>query len=54
MFGTPNEVKEEVKELVDVFFPGGGYIFDAIHNIQANVPVDNILAMIEAIQELRS
>ena len=53
MFGTPKEVKEEVKKMVDIFLPGGGFVFAAVHNIQANVPVKNIMAMIEAIRELK-
>jgi uroporphyrinogen decarboxylase len=44
-FGTPEEVAREVEEHVRVFAPGGGYVFAPVHNIQANVPVDNIIAM---------
>ena len=53
MFGNPIEVKEEVKRLVDIFSPGGGFVFAAVHNIQANVPIDNIMAMIETLQEIK-
>lgn len=51
--GTPKEVKEEAKKLIDIFSPGGGFIFAAVHNIQANVPVENIIAVIEVIQDYR-
>lgn len=53
MFGSPKEVKDEVKKLIDIFFKDGGYVFATVHNIQANVPLDNIMAMVEVIQELK-
>jgi hypothetical protein len=53
-FGTPKEVKEEVKKLIDNFNHGGGFVFSAVHNIQPNVPVENVVALIETIQEFRS
>ena len=49
--GTPKQVKDEVKRNLDVFAPNGGYVFNTIHNIQADVPPENIVAMYEAIQE---
>jgi uroporphyrinogen decarboxylase len=49
--GTPNEVKNEVRRRIDDLAPGGGFIFNAVHNIQADVPPENILAMWEALQE---
>ena len=52
-FGTPSQVKEEVKRLIDIFSPNGGYVFNTVHNIQANVPIENVTAMIEVIQEYR-
>jgi len=52
-FGTPAQVKEEVKRLIDIFFSKGGFVFNSIHNIQSNVPVENVIAMIDAIQEYR-
>jgi uroporphyrinogen decarboxylase len=48
---TPDEVKEEVKRRIDDLAPGGGFIFAAVHNIQADVPPENIIAMWEALQE---
>lgn len=49
--GTPAEVKEEVKRRLRDFAPGGGYILAAVHNIQADVPVENILAPYETGKE---
>jgi hypothetical protein len=50
-FGTAEEVYREVRERIDIFNDGGGYVFSAIHNIQANVPVANILAMFQAVRD---
>ncbi len=49
-FGTPQEVKDNVRRNVDALAPGGGYVFNTIHNIQADVPPENIVAMIEALR----
>ena len=51
MFGTPGDVREEVLHRCDIFGKGGGFIFNSIHNLQANVPVENIVAMFEAVAE---
>jgi len=48
-FGTPEEVAEHVRRNVEVFSRGGGYVFSAVHNIQARVPVENLLAMFRAL-----
>ena len=50
-FGTPEEVRREVAERIRVFAPDGGYVFNAIHNIPANTPVENLLAMFEAARD---
>jgi hypothetical protein len=50
-FGTPAEVKKQVIENCKIFGKGGGFIFSAVHNIQANVPVVNIVAMVDALKE---
>ncbi|MEW5976955.1 MAG: uroporphyrinogen decarboxylase family protein [Acidobacteriota bacterium] len=50
-FGTPQEVRQQVLERCEVFSKGGGFVFNSIHNIQARTPVQNIVAMIEAVQE---
>jgi len=49
--GTPEQVREEVRRRVDDFGPGGGFVAAAVHNIQANVPPENIMAMWETLQE---
>jgi hypothetical protein len=53
-FGTPVEVREQVLRRMEVLAPGGGFIFNAVHNIQANTPLANIVAMIEAVKEFNS
>ena len=52
-FGTPEEVKAEVRDRVEIFGRGGGFIFSAVHNIQAGIPVENLVAMFEAFRECR-
>ena len=52
-FGTPQEVYNEVRERIDIFAAGGGYVFNSIHNVQSNVPTENILAMFKAIDDAR-
>jgi uroporphyrinogen-III decarboxylase len=50
-FGTPDEVRREVRERIKVFGPGGGFVFATVHNIQACTPVENVLAMFETVRE---
>jgi uroporphyrinogen-III decarboxylase len=50
-FGTPAEVREEVLRRCEIFAPGGGFVFNAIHNIQAGTPVANLAAMFDAVGE---
>lgn len=50
-FGTPAEVREQVLRRCEAFAPGGGFVFNAVHNIQAGTPVDNIVAMVNAVHE---
>ncbi len=52
-FGTPDEIYREVRERIDIFSKGGGFVFNPIHNIQSNVPVENILAMFRAVNDAR-
>jgi len=49
--GTPQQVRDEVRRRIEDLAPGGGFIFNTVHNIQADVPPENILAMWEALQE---
>jgi uroporphyrinogen decarboxylase len=48
---SPETVREHVRERLAVFKPGGGYVFNQVHNIQANVPPENILAMFNAARD---
>jgi uroporphyrinogen decarboxylase len=49
--GTPEEVRDDVKRNLDALAPGGGYVFNTVHNIQSDVPPENYMAMWEALQE---
>lgn len=50
-FGTSEQVKAEVCERIRIFGPGGGFVFNTIHNVQARVPVANLVALYEAVRE---
>ncbi len=49
--GTPQAVKDEARRRIDDLAPGGGYVLNTSHNIQADVPPENILALVEALDE---
>ena len=49
--GSPQEVWDEARRRIDDFGPGGGFVAATVHNIQANVPPENIMAMWNALQE---
>jgi hypothetical protein len=51
-FGTPQQVKEQVKRQVSILNENGGFVFNTVHNIQANVPFENVVAMLEVLKEL--
>jgi uroporphyrinogen-III decarboxylase len=48
---APEHIREHVRERLAIFAPGGGYVFTQVHNVQRNVPVENIIAMLEAARE---
>jgi uroporphyrinogen decarboxylase len=50
-FGTPEQVRDEVRRRIDDLAPGGGYVFATVHNVQARVPVDNAIAAFQAARE---
>ncbi len=52
-FQGPEEVRREVRERIKTFKPGGGYVFNTVHNAQAKTPLSNFKAMIETIKEFR-
>ena len=47
-YGTPAEVRQEVRRVIDLLGPGGGYMLAAVHTIMHEAPAENILAMTEA------
>lgn len=49
--GTPQQVREEVRRVIQALAPGGGYLAAAVHTITNDVPPENILAMVDAIEE---
>ena len=50
-FGAPAQVREQVLRRCEIFAGGGGFVFNTVHNIQARTPVENLVAMIEAVRE---
>jgi len=51
-FGTPAQVKDQVKLQCEILNNNGGFVFNTVHNIQANVRFENVVAMLEALKEL--
>jgi hypothetical protein len=49
-FGTSEEVKEQVDKRLKVFMEGGGFVFNAVHNIQAKTPIENIISMLDVVR----
>jgi len=49
--GTPSEIREHVRKNIDIFGRDGGFVFTQVHNIQQNVPVENVEAMFDAVYE---
>jgi uroporphyrinogen decarboxylase len=49
--GTPAQVRDHVRRQMDIWRPGGGYVFQQVHNIMADVPAANIVAMFDAVRE---
>ncbi|MCX6895358.1 MAG: methyltransferase, partial [Verrucomicrobia bacterium] len=49
--GTPAEVYRQVRERIDLFNQDGGFVFDAIHNLQGNTPIDNVVALFAAVRD---
>ncbi|NQU10189.1 methyltransferase [bacterium] len=52
-FKTPADVRAEVHRRCEVFSPGGGFMFNSVHNVQARSPVANVVAMLEAVRGFR-
>ena len=53
-YGTPDEVRRHVIGQCEIFGKDGGFVFNSVHNVQANVPVENIVAVFDALKELRT
>ena len=51
--GKPQEIKDAVRKQIEILSPDGGFVFAAVHNIQADVPPENILALFAGIAEYR-
>jgi uroporphyrinogen decarboxylase len=49
--GTPREVRDEVRRVIDIMAPGGGYMVSSVHSVMNDVPAENILAMVDAVME---
>jgi uroporphyrinogen decarboxylase len=52
-FGTPDEVGAETRRIIEVLGKGGGYVLNSVHNIQSEVPAENIVAMFDAARDHR-
>lgn len=50
-YGTPEQVRQEVRRVIQVLAPGGGYLLAAVHTLLDEVPGENILAMVDAAEE---
>jgi uroporphyrinogen decarboxylase len=48
--GTPAQVRDDVRRRVEALAPGGGFVFQQVHNIMADVPPENVVAMFEAVR----
>ncbi len=49
--GTPEDVRQEVKRVIEILGPGGGYLVSSVHTVMDDVPPENILAMVDAVEE---
>ena len=49
--GTPEQVRQEVRRVIEILGPGGGYMVSSVHTIMNDVPPENIVAMVEAVEE---
>ncbi len=50
-FGTPDEVRQEVKRVIQALGPGGGFMLGGVHTIMDDVSAENVLAMVDAVEE---
>lgn len=52
-FGTPAEIRSQVHDTMEIFGTNGGFVFNPSHNVQAGIPVGNLLALYQAVNEFR-
>ena len=52
-FGKPDDIRRQVRERIDIFGRGGGFVFNTVHNVQAGTPAENLVAVYEAVRETR-
>jgi uroporphyrinogen-III decarboxylase len=52
-FGSPDQVYREARERISLFNQGGGFVFNAVHNLQGNTPTENLEALFRAIKDSR-
>ncbi len=53
-FGTPDEIRRQVRERMNIFGRGGGFVFNPVHNVQAGTPAENLVALYDAVRESRA
>lgn len=53
-FGSPDDVKKQVYAECEILSKGGGFVFNTVHNIQANVPIENLVAMLDTIEKFNT
>jgi uroporphyrinogen decarboxylase len=51
VFGTPEQIREDIRRRMQILAPGGGFVFNQIHNVLGDVSAENVLAMIQAAHE---
>jgi uroporphyrinogen decarboxylase len=51
--GTPDHVRQDVQSRIEILSPDSGFVFGTVHNIQDDVPLENILAMLETFEQMR-
>lgn len=53
-FGTPTEIRAQVRERISIFGAGGGFVFNPTHNVQPRIPLENLLALYETVRDCRN
>lgn len=52
--GTPEQIREQVLQRLEIMSKGGGFVFNTVHNILPDVPPTNIIAMFDAVNEFNT